>query len=881
MAKQNIFKILFFTILFQCIFCLESYAQSALDQKISVHLKNVTLEQALEKIASQSDIDFAYNQKFLKNTKKANLDFADTSIKTILDSLFQDMELDYVLRGKQIILKKKPKKQSNQETTYTLSGTLTDKATGEFLIGVNIYFPLLKTGTVTNEYGYYSMSLPLGMYKVEFSYTGFQKTIIETELKQNQLLNIDLQFDESLLAEVTITPDNDNKDMHFASLEKVNISPYTVQKVPNVFGEPDVVKTLQMLPGVTSMYEGASSFYVRGGNRDQNLVLIDDAPVYNPSHFFGLLSAFDQYALKDIQVYKSGMPARFGGRLSSVVDIRMNEGNLEKFKTSGSVGMLSARLTIEGPLKKNKSSFMFSARRSLFDVYLNSSSANNFNTLIFYDISTKFNIKINKNNRIYFSLYAGKDVFNDNVESDFGGITWFNTASSLRWNHIFNSRLFLNTTLLYSTYNYYLGNPSSNKQVWHSHITDIGVKADFSFFANPSNTFRFGYHLINHNINPGRLEKNREVEPAYYTSERYAIEHGLYAGNNKKFSDKFSLYYGLRIPIFYNTGESTIYLLDGDYAVADTLHFTKGQTFNTKAGFEPRLVFRYFPNSKNAFSFSFERHYQFLQLLTNLTGSLTSVEVWLPSGPNIKPQISDQIAAGYFTHILKEKVKFSTEIYYKYMKNLVDYRDHALLFLNPRIESELRFGKGRAYGLEISLQKETGKLTGMMGYSLSKTEKQIKDVNNDKVYPANYDRPHEFSVFLSYNISRHWRLSTNWTYATGNPTTTPTGFILIEGKYVPVYNERNNSRFPDYHRLDISATVGSDPAKNRRFQHQLTMGIYNLYGRKNPISINFNKIEENNGNLNISNDQLDMREIFPTQTYLFNVVPTLTYNFKF
>ncbi|RLD60727.1 MAG: hypothetical protein DRJ05_04080 [Bacteroidetes bacterium] len=267
--------------------------------------------------------------------------------------------------------------------------------------------------------------------------------------------------------------------------------------------------------------------------------------------------------------------------------------------------------------------------------------------------------------------------------------------------------------------------------------------------------------------------------------------------------------------------------------------------------------------------------------MTNLTGSLTSVEVWLPSGPNIKPQISDQISFGYFTNILKNKVKFSTEVYYKYMKNLVDYRDHASLFLNPQIESELRFGKGRAYGLEISLRKETGKLTGMMGYSLSKTEKQILDVNSNRVYPANYDRPHEFSVFLSYNISRHWRLSTNWTYATGNPTTAPSGFVLIEGKYVPIYNERNNSRFPDYHRLDISATVGSDPAKNKRFQHQLTMGIYNLYGRKNPISINFNKIEDSNGNLNISNDQLDMREIFPTQTYLFNVVPTLTYNFKF
>ncbi len=863
------------------VFCKGGFAQSPIDQKINIHLKNVSLEQALDEISLRSEIDFAYNQKLLKNTKKVNLDFADTSIKAILDLLFQDMEIDYVLRGKQIILKKKSKKQSNQETTYTLSGTLTDMATGEFLIGVNIYFPSLKTGTVTNEYGYYSMSLPAGKYKVEFSYTGFQKTVKETDIIQNQLLNIDLQFDESLLDEVTITPENDFKDMHFAGLGKVNISPYTVQKVPNVFGEPDVVRTLQMLPGVTSMYEGASSFYVRGGNRDQNLVLIDDAPVYNPSHFFGLLSAFDQYALKDIQVYKSGMPARFGGRLSSVVDIRMNEGNLEEFKASGSVGLISARLTVEGPLKKNKSSFMFSARRSLLDVYLNSGSANDFNTLKFYDISTKFNIKINKNNRIFFSLYSGKDVFNDNIERDFGGITWFNTASSLRWNHIFNSRLFLNTTLLYSTYNYYIGNPSSNKQVWHSHISDVGIKADFSYFMNPSNTFRFGYHLINHEINPGRLEKNQEIIPAYYIPERYATEHGFYGGNNKKFSDKFSLYYGLRIPIFYNTGESTIFLLNENYVVADTLHFNKGQAFDTKAGFEPRLVFRYFPNSKNAFSLSYERHYQFLQLLTNLTGSLTSVEVWLPSGPNIKPQISDQISAGYFTNIIKSKVKFSTEIYYKYMKNLVDYRDHALLFLNPQIESQLRFGKGRAYGLEISLRKETGKLTGMMGYSLSKTEKQIKDVNNDRVYPANYDRPHEFSIFLSYNISRHWRLSTNWTYATGNPTTTPSGFVLIEGKYIPVYNERNNSRFPDYHRLDISATVGSDPAKNKRFQHQLTMGIYNLYGRKNPISINFNKIEESNGNLNISNDQLDMREMFPTQTYLFNVVPTLTYNFKF
>ncbi|RLD60726.1 MAG: hypothetical protein DRJ05_04075 [Bacteroidetes bacterium] len=596
MAKRFLFsKELFTTILLLAII-MGSFAQSPLDQKISIHLKNVTLGQALEEIASQSDIDFAYNQKLLKNTEKTNLDFEDTSVKAILEALFQDLEIDYVLRGQQIILKKKPKKQNNTETTYTLSGTLTDKVTGEFLIGVNIYFPLLKTGTVTNEYGYYSMSLPVGKYKVEFSYTGFQKTVKEADIKQNQLLNIHLQFDESLLAEVTITPENNFTDMHFAGLGKVNISPYTVQKIPNVFGEPDVVRTLQMLPGVTSLYEGASSFYVRGGNRDQNLVLIDDAPVYNPSHFFGLLSAFDQYALKDIQVYKSGVPARFGGRMSSVVDIRMNEGNLEEFKASGSVGLISARLTVEGPLKKNKSSFMFSARRSLLDVYLNSGSANSFNTLKFYDISTKFNIKINKNNRVFFSLYSGKDIFNENTKSDFGGITWFNTASSIRWNHIFNSRLFLNTTLLYSTYNYYIGNPSSNKQVWHSHISDAGIKADFSYFANPSNTVRFGYHLINHEINPGRLEKNQEIEPAYYIPERYATEHGFYGGDNKKFSDKFSLYYGLRIPIFYNTGESTIFLLDENYAVTDTLHFDKGQTFDTRTGFEPRLVFRYFPN---------------------------------------------------------------------------------------------------------------------------------------------------------------------------------------------------------------------------------------------------------------------------------------------
>ncbi len=881
MTKQSIFRILFVALVPLFAFNQENFAQSQLDQKINIHLENATLEETLIEIASKSDIEFAYNQKLIKNTGKLNPDFKNVTVKEILDSLFQDLEIGYVQRGQQIILKKKPKKQNNQVTTYTLSGTLTEKATGEFLIGVNIYFPSLNTGTVTNEYGYYSMSLPLGKYKVEFSYTGFQKTIRETDLKQNQLLNIDLQFDESLLSEVTITPEDDFKDLRFAGLGKVNISPYTVQKVPNVFGEPDVVKTLQMLPGVTSLYEGASSFYVRGGNRDQNLVLVDDAPVYNPSHFFGLLSAFDQYALKDIQVYKSGIPARFGGRLSSVVDIRMNDGDLEKFKVSGGVGLISARLTAEGPLKKNKSSFMFSARRSLLDIYLNNTSAGQFNTLIFYDISTKLNVKINKNNRVFFSLYAGKDVFNENDKSDFGGITWFNTASSLRWNHIFNSRLFLNTTLLYSTYNYYLGNPSGNKQVWHSHITDIGIKADFSYFANPSNTVRFGYQVINHEINPGRLERKGEIEPAYYIPERYATEHGFYGGNNKKISDKFSLYYGFRIPVFYNTGKSTIYLLDENYVVADTLRFNKGQTFDTKAGFEPRLVFRYFPNKKNAFSLSYERQYQFLQLVTNLTGSLTSVEVWLPAGPNIKPQVSDQVSAGYFTNVLKGRVKLSTEVYYKYMKNLVDYRDHALLFLNPQIESQLRFGKGRAYGLEISFRKETGKLTGMMGYSLSKTEKQIDDVNNNRVYPANYDRPHEFSVFLSYKISRHWGLATNWTYATGNPTTSPSGFILIEGKYVPIYNERNNSRFPDYHRLDISASLGSDPAKNKRFQHQLTLGIYNLYGRKNPISFNFNKIEDGNGNLNISNDQLDMREIFPAQTYLFNVVPTLTYNFKF
>ncbi|MCD4736218.1 MAG: TonB-dependent receptor, partial [Bacteroidales bacterium] len=755
------------------------------------------------------------------------------------------------------------------------------EGTGEVLIGANVYLPALKTGTASNEYGFFSLPVPIGEHQVEISYTGYNKSSFLKDFTEDLRLNFSLVFDESQLNEVVVTPEESIPEIRYPGNRMNHLSPQEIEKVPSLLGEPDVVKTLQLLPGITSLYEGASTFYVRGGNRDQNLILVDDAPVYNPSHLFGLFSAFDEHALKNVTIYKYGIPARFGGRLSSVLDLRMNDGNMQKFSVYGSLGLIAGRFSIEGPLKKDKSSFSISVRRSLFDIYFNSLAQTKMTDIYFYDISAKCNIWLNKNNRLFFTIYSGKDIYkNANTANNLEGIQWFNTLSSLRWNHIFNSKLFLNSTLLLSTYNYYLGQPNTEFLTWASSITKLGFRTDFTLFSSANNTIRFGYNMGLHDIKPGQIEQNGKLlENLPYVEKRYSLEHSFYLNNEHQVSKNLALNYGVRIPIFQNIGESTVYLFDSNYEPTDTVYYPAGKTYNTQLGFEPRVMLKFSPDKKNIFYLGYERHHQYLQLLSNLSGSLTSVEVWLPSSPNIKPQIADQISSGYLTSIKDNNVDLAIDLFYKKLNNIVDYRDHALLFLNPGIEQELRFGTGESYGLEVQLKKKAGRLTGFTSYSWSRVFHQIKGINNDKKFPALFDRPHELAFLIAYNLSTRWTFSANWVYATGSPFTSPDGFYNYQGYYVPLYSGRNNDRFPDYHRLDISFSLRSKP--ERKYKSNLTIAFYNLYRQHNPIAINFNKLEDKDGNLVVTNDLLNNNDLVVTQTFIYGFVPSITYSIKF
>lgn len=872
-AKQHFFILIFFLSLSS------AFAQSSLNQKIDLKADQKPLVEVMEIISDVTNLEFAYQSKLIPSNTLVDLNYTQKPVKEILDTIFSDLNIEWILLNDQIVLKKAKVKKLSKAETYTLSGTVKDAETGELLIGVNIFNRALLQGTITNEYGFYSISFPPGNYDLEFSYTGYNKYTEKYEFYSSRIADISMQPNNALLEEVVVTPDELTSEMHLKHPSKIELKPHSINRIPNVMGEPDVIKAIQFAPGVTSLYEGASSFYVRGGNRDQNLILVDDAPVYNPSHFFGLFSAFDQNALKEISIVKSGIGARYGGRLSSVLDIRMNDGNKERFSVSGGLGLVSARLSINGPIVKGKSSIMLSGRRSVFGYLLTNATQSDFNSLYFYDLSGKVNLQLNRNNRLFFSFYTGRDSYGDkNSNQNFNGINWFNALTTLRWNHIYNSKWFSNITFLYSTYHYYLGNPGSQQLVWHSQIENTSLLADVSHYMSPNSTLRFGYKVTGHLINPGRLNANYPGN----VPEKKATEQAFYISNDLKINQKFSINYGLRIPVFNTVGVGMTYSYNDEYQVIDSIDFTNNQqVYSTYAFMEPRLNFKYMISDNHIVSLSYERHHQFLNLLSNLSGSLTSVEVWLPADKTIKPQVADQINLGYFTHLFRKQLSFSTELYYKYLQNQVDYKDHAQLLLNPHIEGELRFGDGWAYGLELSLSKEIGKYTGMISYSFSQADKQIKDVNYSNAYRAIYDRPQEFSITFSMVLSRHWLFSGNWIYATGSPLTTPSSFYYYQGDYVPIYHERNNDRFPDYHRLDIAATVRTDPSKNKRFNHSLTIAIYNLYGRKNPISINFNKIENKDGELVVSNDVCNSVDRVITQMYIYSFIPSLTYNFKF
>jgi hypothetical protein len=752
---------------------------------------------------------------------------------------------------------------------YTISGHITDES-GEELIGATIYVKNLKKGTVTNEYGFYSLTIPENSYQIIYSYVGYETQIKKVELNQNLRINIVLKEQSKTLNEVIITAERKDANVARAEMSTMKIQAQEIKKIPAFMGEVDVIKAIQLMPGVQSASEGSSGFNVRGGDAGQNLILLDEATVYNASHLMGFFSVFNNDAIKDVKLYKGDIPAAYGGRLSSLLDIRMKDGNNKEFYANGGIGTVSSRLTLESPIVKDKGAFIISGRRSYADLMLMFSSDEDIrkNQLYFYDLNLKGNYKINEKDRIYLSWYMGRDVFD---YDDLFGFSWGNKTFTLRWNHLFSEKLFSNFSVIVSDYDYELGQNSEEQGfIWLSDLNDIKFKADYTYYPNTRNTIRFGATGTMHHFNPGLAKGvgNQTIYNELKMPESNALEWAGYLSNKWELNEKTTINIGLRGTIFQNMGKATVYHFDENYEKTDSTVYSSGEIYHTFLGLEPRVNFKYSLNTQSSFKGSYSRTKQFIHLASNSTAG-SPLDIWVPSSPNIDPQTADQFAIGYFRNFYEDALETSIEAYYKNMDNQIDFRDHAELLLNPEIEGEFRTGYAWSYGLEFLIRKQTGKFTGWISYTLSKAERKIPEINQGKVYPASYDKPHNIAIVASYDFSERLNAAANWVYSTGNPVTFPVGRYEYGNMIVPIYSDRNDYRLPDYHRLDLSVTYKFGVDKTRGLKSELNLSIYNVYNRKNTWMLFF------------SQDDEDPNITIAEKVYLFPILPSVTYNFYF
>ncbi|RQO75447.1 hypothetical protein DBR43_08860 [Pedobacter sp. KBW06] len=750
----------------------------------------------------------------------------------------------------------------------SISGTVKDGATGETLIGATVKLQSSgqNTGLATNAYGFYSITAPTGEYNLIVSYSGYQISTQKVLVNKALTINIALA-PASTLQEVQISAGelkNENVKNPQMGLNKINMK--DLDNVPVLLGEKDVLKAIQFLPGVKSGGEGNTGFFVRGGAADQNLILLDEATVYNSAHLLGFFSTFNADAIKDVSLYKGGMPAQYGGRLSSVLDVKMQDGNDKKFGVEGGLGLIASRIKAEGPLVQNKSSFMISARRTYIDLLLKAfgDSALKKNTLNFYDINAKVNYKFDDKNTLYLSGYFGQD--NIGIKDLFAN-DWGNTTATMRFNHIFNNRLFSNTSLVYNRYSYAIEliDGQNNAKV-KSLIRDLNFKQDFQYFSN-NHMLRFGLQGTRHQISPSDITAsgNSSINPLSI-EKRYGLEFGLYVSDEWKLSEKFNLLMGLRLSQFSLLGPGKINTYDNTAAFVSSKTYKSGEFVKNYFNLEPRFSASYTLNDKNSIKASYNRNTQNIHILNN-SGTSAPTDQYVMSSNNIKPEIGDQIALGYFKNTEDNGYEFSAEVYYKWLQNQIDYKDGADLTANAEVESLLLYGKGRAYGLELYGKKTKGRLTGWISYTLSKTERQFDGINQGSYFPARQDRTHDLSLVAMYNLSKRWSVSANYIFNTGNSVTYPAGKYDIGGLTTYYYTDRNANRMPNTSRLDIGATLKAK--ETRRFQSSWTFSVYNVLNTKNPYAIRFRDKEN------------DPSRTEAVQTSLFGIIPSVTYNFKF
>ena len=754
-----------------------------------------------------------------------------------------------------------------------VSGLVRDAESGETLIGVAIYEQQLKQGTVTDEKGAYQLELPAGNHRLQFSYIGYQTVTKTVTIGQKpQVLNVKLQQDVTKLSEVEITSQKSDRNVSEMAMSVQSLDMITIKKIPALMGEVDVIKTIQLLPGVQAASEGSSGFSVRGGGTDQNLILLDEAPIYNASHFLGFFSVFNNDAVKEATLYKGDIPANYGGRLSSVLDVKVKDEMPKKVSGQGGVGLVTSRLTVEAPAFNQQTSLLLAGRTTYAGLVIPFLGERvKGSDIYFYDLNAKVTQRINGNNRLFFSAYHGRDRFK---VKDMMGLGYGNSSATLRWNHIFSDRLTSNLTMIGTKYNYAI-------DIWFDPY-DFTLKAgsqsaslnyDFTMLWNENHTSRWGVATGFLSLEQGQLEDRGGALAQYLSLDsltvvrRKALEHSLYFTHDHTLTPRFSMRYGLRLSCFQNIGKEDFYVFNDDYQVSDTLHYGKGEIFNTEIHPEPRLAAMFRIDEVSSVKASYSRTFQYVQVASAATGGLP-FDVWFPISPNVRPQCSDQFAVGYFRNFDHDAIESSVEVYYKNLNHVIDFKDNAMTYGNVLIDGELRSGKGRSFGIEFLVRKNFGKLTGWVSYTYSRTLRTIEGINFGKEYRSPYDRPHNFVVVANYDVTPRLSVAANWIYNTGQPVTYPYGQYTYDGVTYAIYNgSRNESRYPAYHRMDLSLTWQLPDRRWKRWDSELNVSVYNAYAHHNTWAVTFDQ-DENGG-------------VKTEKMYLFSTVPSISYQFRF
>lgn len=846
----------FFCMFLSCLIFADGKQKLDLEQTVQLSAERVQLKEILSKLEAES-VFLIYGSNQLPFDDYLNFETNQPTILRVLEVIKKDLLIESKIINNKIVFKLPAK-------VYTISGTIRDASNGESLIGAQVYFPEWGKGCITNYYGFYSISLPADEYLMKVSYIGFDNYSKQIHLNTDTKIDIDL-FPESVeLGEVEVVAKKE-KNIHNVGLNGQHISMERVKSIPTMLGEPDVLKSLQLLPGVQTAHEGTNNLSVRGGSFDQNLILLDEAPLYNPSHTLGIFSAINADAVNNMEFFKGEMPARYGGRLSSVIDIRMKEGNSKKFAMAGNVGLLSSKLSVEAPIIKDRTSFILSTRYSYAGYTADGASVlgdaigfddlhKNFrkgNDVQFYDLNFKINHRINKNNRIYLSAYSGKDQFYFRSFSDKMNMQWGNNTATLRWNTIVSDKIFHNFSAIYSNYNYsYKLLDDSRQFLWTAGLSEMKAKSDWDYFMNPNNHLRFGIEASKLDFDPGSIQprgsQSNSVE--IKLPNRKATQFAAYISNEQNLSQRWKAYYGLRASVF--SGESGELDSKSYYAL------------------EPRLSLGYLLTENVSMKASYIHTVQNLHKISNSSLGLPT-DIWLPAASDIRPQSADQYSLGVYTDWKDDTFEFSAEVFGKQMHDIIDFKDNAELFVNPQVAEEILPGEGRAYGLELLLQKKKGRTQFWLSYTLSKAEFQIDGINEDNWYPARYDRRHSLKLTLTHSLSKAWSVSSNFVYSTGSATTIPIGIFEFKGSSFIEYSDRNAYRLPDYHRLDIAFKYVPSKNSQRRWKSEWNFGLYNVYGRKNVFSLYLRQ-----------NDyQLQQQQAY--QIYLFTFMPNVSYSFKF